>query len=143
MPPPDWPPQCIVTGAWHLPAEPYTPPEHLARFLASGPPPVGSGLGSMLPPDAAQLTATILAALECTGRRGVLLQGWSKLGGSNLPPNVLSIDEAPHDWLFPQLGGIIHHGGAGTTHAALRSGGPSVALPFSADQPFWPIACTG
>jgi sterol 3beta-glucosyltransferase len=32
---------------------------------------------------------------------------------------------------------VIHHGGAGTTGAALRAGVPSVATPFTADQAFW------
>ena len=29
---------------------------------------------------------------------------------------------APHEWLFPQCSMAIHHGGAGTTGAALRAG---------------------
>jgi sterol 3beta-glucosyltransferase len=32
---------------------------------------------------------------------------------------------------------VVHHGGAGTTAAALRSGVPSIVTPFFADQPFW------
>jgi sterol 3beta-glucosyltransferase len=31
----------------------------------------------------------------------------------------------------------VHHGGAGTVHAVLRAGIPSVVVPFLADQPFW------
>lgn len=43
----------------------------------------------------------------------------------------------PHDWLFPRVTAAVHHGGAGTTGAALRAGIPAVVVPFSADQPFW------
>jgi sterol 3beta-glucosyltransferase len=32
---------------------------------------------------------------------------------------------------------VIHHGGSGTTGLALRSGVPSMVVPFTADQPFW------
>jgi UDP:flavonoid glycosyltransferase YjiC (YdhE family) len=32
---------------------------------------------------------------------------------------------------------VVHHGGAGTTAAALRAGVPSVVVPFHGDQPFW------
>lgn len=32
---------------------------------------------------------------------------------------------------------IVHHGGAGTTGAALRSGVPSVVVPLGFDQPYW------
>lgn len=34
------------------------------------------------------------------------------------------------------MAGIVHHGGAGTTYAALRAGVPSVAVPFGVDQPY-------
>jgi sterol 3beta-glucosyltransferase len=32
---------------------------------------------------------------------------------------------------------LVHHGGAGTTGAGLRSGVPSVLTPLAADQPSW------
>ncbi len=35
------------------------------------------------------------------------------------------------------MAAVIHHGGAGKTAAALRSGRPSMAVPFFGDQPFW------
>jgi sterol 3beta-glucosyltransferase len=47
------------------------------------------------------------------------------------------IDAAPHDWLFPQMAAVVHHGGAGTTAAGLRAGIPSIICPFFGDQPFW------
>jgi sterol 3beta-glucosyltransferase len=31
----------------------------------------------------------------------------------------------------------VHHGGAGTVHAVVRAGLPSIVVPFLADQPFW------
>jgi sterol 3beta-glucosyltransferase len=47
------------------------------------------------------------------------------------------LDEAPHDWLLPRVAAIVHHGGAGTTAAALRAGTPAVTVPFFGDQVFW------
>ena len=47
------------------------------------------------------------------------------------------VDFVPHDWLFPHVAAIVHHGGAGTTAAGLRAGVPTVVVPFFADQPFW------
>lgn len=32
---------------------------------------------------------------------------------------------------------VVHHGGVGTTHTALRAGVPNVVVPFFGDQPFW------
>jgi UDP:flavonoid glycosyltransferase YjiC (YdhE family) len=57
--------------------------------------------------------------------------------GKTLPEGILAIESIPHEWLFPQMRAVVHHGGAGTTAAALRSGVPSIVTPFFADQPFW------
>ena len=32
---------------------------------------------------------------------------------------------------------MIHHGGAGTTHAVVAAGVPSVVIPHVGDQPYW------
>ncbi|HET7090157.1 MAG TPA: nucleotide disphospho-sugar-binding domain-containing protein, partial [Anaerolineae bacterium] len=50
---------------------------------------------------------------------------------------MLKIDAVPHEWLFPRMAAIVHHGGAGTTAEAVRAGVPSIVTPFFADQPFW------
>jgi UDP:flavonoid glycosyltransferase YjiC (YdhE family) len=54
-----------------------------------------------------------------------------------LPSDVLSIGPTPHDWLLPRTRIVVHHGGAGTTHAAARAGVPSIVVPFGGDQAFW------
>jgi sterol 3beta-glucosyltransferase len=35
------------------------------------------------------------------------------------------------------MAAIVHHGGPGTTGAALRAGKPNIVVPHTADQPFW------
>jgi UDP:flavonoid glycosyltransferase YjiC (YdhE family) len=35
------------------------------------------------------------------------------------------------------MAAVVHHGGAGTTGAALQSGAPSIVVPSFADQFFW------
>jgi UDP:flavonoid glycosyltransferase YjiC (YdhE family) len=46
-----------------------------------------------------------------------------------LPPELaLILDEVDYDHLFPHLTGIIHHGGAGTTHAAILHALPQVIV---------------
>ena len=140
-PPRDWPASVHVTGWWTLEApSDYAPPAHLARFLAEGPPPVYVGFGSMTPRDAHALTRTVLDGVARAGQRAVLLRGWGGLGdaeGGALPSWACVVDDVPHAWLFPRMTAIVHHGGAGTTGAALRSGMPSVLVPLFADQPFW------
>ncbi|HVJ93664.1 MAG TPA: glycosyltransferase, partial [Labilithrix sp.] len=67
----------------------------------------------------------------------VLATGWGGLSAVELPPNVIAIESAPHDWLFPRIKAVVHHGGAGSTMAGLRAGKPTVICPFFGDQPFW------
>ena len=87
--------------------------------------------------DASEVTAMAVDALARTRQRGVLLTTRGGLSGDNLPDHVIGVESAPHDWLFPRMSAIVHHGGAGTTAAAVRAGVPSVVVPFFADQPFW------
>jgi UDP:flavonoid glycosyltransferase YjiC (YdhE family) len=49
----------------------------------------------------------------------------------------MRIGHVPHEWLFPRMDVVVHHGGAGTTHAAALAGTASVVVPFAGDQPFW------
>ena len=138
--PPGWGPSRRVTGYWPLLVGPdWSPPPELSAFLAAGPPPVCIGFGSMVVEDRAATTALVLEAVRRAGVRAVLLAGWGGLGtaehaGSD---DVLVLDEAPHDWLYPRCAAVVHHGGAGTTGAALRAGVPAVVVPFGVDQPMW------
>ena len=58
-------------------------------------------------------------------------------GSGTLSDSVIAVREIPHEWLFPRMRGIVHHGGSGTTGAALRSGVPSIVVPLGFDQPYW------
>lgn len=128
----------VMTGYWFLEKPPaWQPPADLADFLASGPPPVYIGFGSMITRNTGHLLDVILAALAQTGQRAILLSGWGGLSRADLPPMIYPAEHIPHDWLFPQMAAIVHHGGAGTTAAALRAGVPSIIIPFTSDQPFW------
>jgi len=106
-------------------------------FLAAGDAPVFIGFGSMPVPNPQRTTELILDALGQSGQRGILLAGWAKLGTAHLPDTVFPLEYAPYGWLFPRMAAVIHHGGSGTTGLALRSGVPSMVVPFTADQPFW------
>ncbi len=135
--PRDWSEALAVPGFWFLDEDGYAPPPQLSGFLASGPPPVYVGFGSMTGNDPERLTRLTLDAVARSGQRAVLLSGWAGLAAGDLPPNVLKLDSVPHGWLFPRMAAIGHHGGVGTTHEALRAGRPQVIAPFFGDQPFW------
>ena len=137
-PPPAWPDTLAVCGYWFLEEDAgYTPPPELSAFLEAGPPPLYVGFGSMASSDSGRLTTAVLEALRVTGRRAILARGWGGLTPDALPSSILQVDFVPHTWLFPRVAGAIHHGGAGTTAAAIRAGTPSIIVPFFADQFFW------
>ncbi len=137
--PPEWGPDRHVTGYWTLrDGDGWTPPAELSAFLAAGAPPVCVGFGSMVGDDPAGLAETVLAAVRRVGARAILLSGWGGLAAAVADAeDVLVLDQAPHDWLFPRCAATVHHGGAGTTGAAVRAGVPAVVVPFGMDQPFW------
>ena len=83
------------------------------------------------------MTRLLSEAVERAGQRAVLLSGWAGIGKIDLPARVFVLDSAPHDWLFPRMAVLVHHGGAGTTAAGFRAGLPAVLVPHLGDQPFW------
>ena len=136
--PRDWEDHIDITGYWFLDRlSDYAPPDDLARFLAAGPPPVYVGFGSMTDRDPGGTANVVLETVRRLGVRCVLSSGWMKMHPKELPNNVLVVGSVPHDWLFPQMAAVVHHGGAGTTSAGFRAGVPMVVVPFFADQGFW------
>ena len=98
---------------------------------------VSIGFGSMTSTDPAMMTKLMLGAIRAAGVRAVLLSGWGGLASVAGTDDVFCAENLPHDWLFPRVAAVIHHGGAGTTGAAIRAGVPAIVVPFAVDQPFW------
>ena len=109
----------------------------LSSFLEAGPAPAYVGFGSMSDPSPRKTTERILEAVRRAGVRAVISRGWARLVASAAPDGVLFIGPEPHDKLFPRCAAVVHHGGAGTTHAAARAGVPQVVLPQLLDQHYW------
>ncbi|WP_327315624.1 glycosyltransferase [Streptomyces sp. NBC_01235] len=130
--PADWGPNVHMTGFWHHEQPLWKPPHRLLDFLDDGPPPVYVGFGSMRSRDPEATDRVVRAALRRAGLRGVLAGD-----PTTSEDDVLVVGDTPHSWLFPRMAAVIHHGGAGTTASALRSGVPSLVCPFFGDQPFW------
>ncbi|MGN6229749.1 MAG: glycosyltransferase [Trinickia sp.] len=136
--PADWPEHALVCGQWVAHADggdDWAPPDTVSAFLEAGEPPIYIGFGSMAGFDSKRLMRALVAAVD--GRRALVYPGWGGLGPSELPSNFHVIGDTPHAWLFPRVSLVVHHGGAGTTHSATRSGKPSVVVPFAGDQFFW------
>lgn len=129
--PPDLPSTTHVTGAWLDRSTPAPLPAEVEAFLADGAPPIVITFGSMAGAVADGLAAAINALLDA-GRR-VIVQGT----GAESSPSLLRIGAIDHRALFPRTALVVHHGGAGTTHAAVAAGVPSVVVPHVGDQRYW------
>ncbi len=108
-------------------------PPALEYFLRGGPPPIYIGFGSMPDPAAEATTRLFEEACERSSCRLVLSRGWAGFG-AGLAKRHIIVDSVSHARLFPRLAGVVHHGGAGTTSAALRAGVPQLVVPHFADQ---------
>ena len=82
-----------------------------------------------------RLSTAVGHTLRITGHRAIVARGWAELAVDG--PDVMVVDEVPHQWLFPRVAAVVHHAGAGTTAAGLRAGVPAIPVPFGYDQPFW------
>lgn len=134
--PGDWAPRHEVVGSAFLPEVPYSPQPGLSEFLGAGPPPVYLGFGSMTGISSEALADLATRAARLARVRAIVASGWAKLMPQSTE-DVFVIDEVPHDWLFPRVSTVIHHGGVGTFHEGLRAGRPTVIAAFFGDQPFW------
>lgn len=124
-----------ATQAWEAPAG-------WEEFLAAGPPPVFISFGSMLAfaYDPAEIRATLSlleAAARLAGCRAVVQGPWEAGDAAGAPPGIFRLGKAPHDLVLPRCAAVVHHGGAGTTQAAVRSGRPSVVVAHVVDQRYW------
>ena len=136
--PTDWGDGIHVTGYWLLDAPAtWQPPDALLAFLEAGTPPVYIGLGSMKTRDPAATTELLVQALTRSGQRGILFSGSFGISQAEVPDEVFTLSEVPHDWLFPRMAAVVHHGGAGTTAAGLHAGVPTIITPIYGDQFFW------
>lgn len=137
--PADWGPEIDIGGFVFLDlASSFKPPESLSKFLAAGEPPIYIGFGSIVLDDPEKFTSLIFEAVAKAGVRALVSKGWGGLGDEgNTPDNIYMLENTPHDWLFPRVSAVVHHGGAGTTAIGLKCGKPTMIVPFFGDQPFW------
>lgn len=130
----DWPVRTTVTGfPFYNRAIPM--PGEVAAFLDAGSPPVVFTLGSAAVSAAGAFYEHSAAAIAALGGRAILLVGRHRENiPRTLPADVLAVDSAPHDQLFPRAAAIVHQGGVGTTGQAMRSGRPQLVVPHAHDQ---------
>ena len=67
-------------------------------------------------------------------RRALFVTRFPETLPGSLPAEVWVADHLPFDHLLPQVAALVHHGGIGTTAAALAAGIPQLIAPFAFDQ---------
>ncbi|MBL3648275.1 glycosyltransferase [Bacillus sp. RHFS10] len=132
-----WEGRVSMKGFWFVDEDAWTPPPELLHFLEAGPPPFTVSFSSMPLRNPDHILNMLQQAFKETGQRAILLTGSSGINRTTDSPHIFTAGSMPHSWIFPQSRAVIHHGGAGTTAAALKAGKPMIICPFSGDQPFW------
>jgi UDP:flavonoid glycosyltransferase YjiC (YdhE family) len=131
---PDWPPQLRLAGFGRFDGPQGELPEDVRRFCGEGSPPIAFTLGTGMR-HAAGFFRTAVAACNAFGARGLLLTKYPDVLPTRLPPRMRHCAFAPFRQLLPLCAAIVHHGGIGTTAAALEAGCPQLVLPLAWDQP--------
>ena len=138
--PPDLAATTRFTGAWVRAEAPAPLPEVVETFMTRGAAPAAVTFGSMAVDDPARLYAAVASAGAEAGLR-LLVQLPDDAPPATWegdPERVLAVrGRLDHRSLFPRSAAVVHHGGAGTTHAVAAAGVPQVVVPHIGDQLYW------
>ena len=132
----DWPKNTIQTGFTFyddLQAGAGLSNE-LEQFLSKGEAPIVFTLGSAAVVIPGTFYRESIEAAKLLNRRAVLLIG-NNAQPEDLTDEIIAVDYVPYSQIFPRACAIVHQGGIGTTAQALRSGHPTLIMPYSHDQP--------
>lgn len=130
----DWPPQMRLAGFGRYDGAPQALEGELAAFCESGSPPIAFTLGTGMR-HATKFFCEAADACEALGVRGILLSKFADVIPRKLPKGVRYVSFAPFRQLLPLCRLVVHHGGIGTTAAALEAGCPQLVWPLAWDQP--------
>jgi rhamnosyltransferase subunit B len=133
-PPPDWPPQTILTGfPLYDEADVTEVDAELEKFLSEGDKPIAFTPGSAMR-HGNEFFATAVETCRILGRRGILLSRHEQHVPEDLPGEILHVGFAPFSRLLPRCAAIVHHGGIGTSSQALAAGIPQLVIRMAFDQ---------
>ena len=117
----------------------WKPKKELTEFIDKNEKILFITFGSMTNPEPERKTKIILEILEQNKIAAIIN---TASGGLVKPGNFNSeliyfVSQIPYDWVFPKMYAVIHHGGSGTTHLALKYGCATLIIPHFIDQFIW------
>ncbi|MDF1496968.1 MAG: glycosyltransferase [Patescibacteria group bacterium] len=117
----------------------WQPSEELNQFLKRHNKIILVTFGSMTNPKPAEKTKIILDILQKHNIPAIIN---TACGGLEEPKEYNKdllhfVNLIPYDYILPKMYAVIHHGGTGTTHAALKNGCASLIIPHIIDQYIW------
>lgn len=117
----------------------WQPDRELSDFLQKHDRILFFTFGSMTNPEPEEKTRILIETLERNHIPAIIN---TADGGLVKPDNFNSenihfVSQVPYDWIFPKIYGVIHHGGSGTTHLALKHGCATMIIPHIIDQFVW------
>lgn len=95
--------------------------------------------GSMINPDPEEKTRILIDILERNKIPAII----NSASGGLIKPDkfnsefIFFVSQIPYERIFPEMYGVIHHGGSGTTHLALKYGCATMIIPHIIDQFVW------
>lgn len=142
-PPKEWPQRAQVTG--YLERNKvinWQPSDELVAFLnkqsEAKRPIVFITFGSMVNARPEHNTQLIIKVLEASPYAAIINTssgGLQQLAADS--ERIFFTSDIPYDFIFSRVKAVIHHGGSGTTHTAIKHGCASMILPHIIDQFFW------
>lgn len=117
----------------------WNPPKELTEFIDKNEKILFITFGSMTNPEPERKTKIILEILERNKIAAIIN---TASGGLVKPVNFNSelihfVSQIPYHWVFPKMYAVIHHGGSGTTHLAVKYGCATLIIPHFIDQFIW------
>ena len=117
----------------------WQPDKELSDFLEKHNQILFITFGSMINPEPKEKTEIIIEILERNKIPAII----NTASGGLVKPDkydsgrIHFVSQIPYDWIFPKIYGVIHHGGSGTTHLALKYGCATMIIPHIIDQFVW------
>jgi UDP:flavonoid glycosyltransferase YjiC (YdhE family) len=112
-------------------------PQSLTDFLASDAKPIYMTFGSLQAAVPEWAMDLFIDAVNLAGCRAIIQSSSARFLANSQLDNIYFIGKHPHQKVFEHCAAVVHHGGAGTSHASTRAGCPSIVVPFMDEQLYW------